>query len=147
MRTMLLVSALLLAYAGAGRAALGGLPTQFEGDAAAPVTHLTTSGSSYATRTTTLDSGTQVSEYVSDQGLVFAVAWNGPVLPDLKALLGKYFDTLVTEQWRTPRAGRPRIGVDLPEVVIHSGGHMRAFEGSAWIPAGFPAGFSTDDVR
>jgi hypothetical protein len=39
------------------------------------------------------------------------------------------------------------MAIDLPEVVINSGGHMRAFEGSAWIPAEFPAGFTADDVR
>ena len=68
-------------------------------------------------------------------------------MPDLKALLGKYFETMTTESVRVPRAGLSRIAIDRPEVVINSGGHMRAFEGSAWIPAEFPAGFTAGDVR
>jgi hypothetical protein len=137
---------LLLAYAGAGRAALGGAPEQYaEGTTA--VSSVTGAGASYVARDTTLASGTRVREYVADGGIVFAVTWEGPMLPDLKTLLGKYFDTLVAESARLPRAGRSQLAVDLPEVVIHSGGHMRAFEGSAWIPAEFPAGFSADDVH
>ena len=141
-----LLPALLLAYAGASHAALGGAPEQFD----APTTlapSVSAAGTSYLRRDTTLATGTQVSEYVSQSGVVFAVTWDGPLLPDLKALLGKYFDTMVAESAKAPRAGRARLGVNLPEVVINSGGHMRAFEGSAWIPAQFPAGFSTGDVR
>ena len=37
-------------------------------------------------------SGTAVREYVSSTGTVFAVAWQGPWLPDLRQLLGPYFD-------------------------------------------------------
>jgi hypothetical protein len=147
MRALRLFSALLLAYAGAGHAALGGPPTPGSAQETTILSGATLTGSIYATYITTLASGTQVNEYVAAPGIVFAVSWSGPVLPDLKALLGKYFDTLVAEQARTPRAGRSHIGVDLPEVVIHSGGHMRAFEGSAWIPAELPAGFNADELR
>jgi len=54
---------------------------------------------------------------------------------------------MVAESARGPRAGRSHLAIDRPEVIINSGGHMRAFEGSAWIPAEFPAGFTADDVR
>jgi hypothetical protein len=103
--------------------------------------------SGYATHDTTLATGTRVREYVSGSGVVFAVTWEGPVLPDLKTLLGKHFDTMVAESARLPRAGRGPMAINRPEVVINSGGHMRAFEGSAWIPAELPAGFTADDVR
>ena len=147
MRTPLLISVLLFAYAGASHAALGGAPEVF-GDATTTVaSKLSAAGASYLVRETTLDSGTLVREYVSADGFVFAVTWQGPTLPDLKALLGKYFDTMVAESTSAPRAGRSRIAVNQPEVVINSGGHMRAFHGSAWTPAQFPAGFSTGDVR
>jgi len=147
MRVMPFFSALLLAYAGASHAALGESPEQFSAGATAVVSNVTSAGLKYLTRETTLATGTRVSEYVSESGVVFAVTWEGPMLPDLKALLGKYFDTMVAESARAPRAGRSRIAVNLPGVVINSGGHMRAFEGSAWIPAEFPAGFSADDVH
>jgi hypothetical protein len=88
-----------------------------------------------------------VREYVTDGGVVFALTWDGPILPNLKALLGTYFDAMLAESARAPRAGRSHLAVDDSEVVINSGGHMRAFEGSAWIPAAFPAGFTAADIR
>ena len=147
MRTRRFFSVLLLVYASAGHAELGGLPEQFNAESATVASSLSSAMSNYLTRDTTLTTGTLVREYVSAGGIVFAVTWNGPVLPDLKALLGKHFDTMVAESARAPRAGRSHLAIDTPEVVINSGGHMRAFEGSAWIPAQFPAGFSAADVR
>ena len=139
--------AFLLAYASVSHAALGGLPEQFNAQDTVTVSHVTSAGSSYITRDTTLATGTQVSEYVAADGVVFAVTWEGPILPDLKALLGKYFDTMVAESAKAPRAGRSQMAIDRPEVVINSGGHMRAFKGSAWIPVAFPAGFTAVDVH
>jgi hypothetical protein len=147
MRATQFFSALLLAYAGVSHAALGGPPEQFDTEGTAPVSSSSSAVSNYIVRDTTLATGTHVREYVSGSGVVFAVAWDGPFLPDLKALLGKHFDTMTAESERLPRAGRSRMGVDRPEVVINSGGHMRAFEGSAWVPAEFPAGFTPDNVR
>ena len=141
-----LLPALLLAYADASHAALGGPPEQFDTPTTV-VSSVSAAGTSYRRRDTTLATGTNVSEYLTAGGVVFAVTWDGPMLPDLKALLGKYFDKMVAESANAPRAGRARIGVNLPEVVINSGGHMRAFEGSAWLPAELPAGFSVDDLR
>ncbi len=147
MRAAPCFAALLLAYAGACHAALGGLPEQFNAEGTTVVSSATTAGPNYAVRDTTLASGTRVREYISTGGVVFALTWEGPVLPDLKGLLGKYFDTLVAESTRSPRAGRSQIAIDAPEVVINSGGHMRAFEGSAWIPAALPPGFAPDALR
>ena len=147
MRAMQFFSALLLAYAGVSHAALGGLPEQFNTEGATVASSVSSAGSNYVMRDTTLATGTHVREYVSGSGVVFAVTWDGPFLPDLKALLGKYFDTMGAESARVPRAGRSPMAINLPEVVINSGGHMRAFEGSAWIPAEFPTGFTADDVR
>jgi len=141
------VAVLLLAYAGLSHAALGGLPEQFDAEGNTAVSSVSTTMPNYVVRDTTLATGTHVREYIAADGIVFAVAWDGPVPPDLKALLGKYFDTMTAQSKGMPMAGRSHIDVDLPEVVIHAGGHMRAFEGSAWIPAQLPAGFSADDVR
>jgi len=135
------LTALLLACPLAGRAALGGAPEQFD------VPSASTALANYVTRDTTLATGTRIREYVSAKGVVFAVTWQGPFLRDLKALLGRHFATMVNESSRKPKAGRSRIAMDSPEVVINSGGHMRAFEGSAWLPAEFPPGFTADDVR
>ena len=147
MRATPFLSAMLLAYAGVSHAALGGLPEQFNTESTASVSSVSAAVSNYIVRDTTLAMGTHVREYVSGSGVVFALTWDGPFLPDLKALLGKHFDTMAAESTRLPRAGRSRMAVSQPEVVINSGGHMRAFEGSAWVPAEFPTGFTADDVR
>jgi hypothetical protein len=140
-------SFLLLAYTGASHGALGGPPEQFDTQGTAVVSSTSSAATNYVMRDTKLASGTQVREYVSANGIVFALTWDGPVLPDLKALLGTYFDAMVAESTRKPKAGRSHLALNRPEVVINSGGHMRAFEGSAWIPAEFPAGFTAADVR
>lgn len=147
MRALPFLSGFLLAYAGASHAALGGLPEHFNAEDLTVVSNVSSAVSNYVMRDTTLATGTLVREYVSASGVVFAVTWDGPFLPDLKALLGKHFDTIVAESARMPRAGRSHMDINRPEVVIYSGGHMRAFEGSAWIPAELPAGFTADDLR
>lgn len=147
MRATTILAAILIAYAGSGHAALGGAPEEYSGAATAITSSATAGGASYVLRSTSLESGTQVKQYLLPAGTVFAVTWEGPILPDLKALLGKYFATLVAESERAPRAGRSRVTVNTPEVVINSGGHMRAFEGGAWLPGEFPAGFAADDLR
>ncbi|MFY9329812.1 MAG: DUF2844 domain-containing protein [Georgfuchsia sp.] len=147
MRAAQIFPAVLLACASVSYAALGGPPAQFNVQDTADVARFTSAGESYITRDTTLATGTHVSEYISGGNVVFAVTWEGPVLPNLKALLGKYFDTMVAESAKVTRAGRSQVAIELPEVVINSGGHMRAFEGSAWIPKEFPAGFDATDVR
>lgn len=147
MRTLLFAATLLLADAGAGHAALGGAPAQFGADSTTVVSSVASGAGSYTKLDTTLPTGTRVRQYVSGAGIVFAVSWDGPFLPDLQALLGKHFDTMVAESARTPRAGSSQRTVNRPEVVIFSGGHMRAFEGRAWMPAELPAGFSANDIR
>ncbi|MDR1709855.1 MAG: DUF2844 domain-containing protein, partial [Candidatus Accumulibacter sp.] len=69
----------------------------------------------YALHEIQLNSGTLVREYVSAKGIVFAVAWQGPFLPDLKQLLGQYFDAY-TEAARNAPAGRGPIRIDGPEL-------------------------------
>ena len=91
-------------------------------------------------------SGTVVREYVSAQGQVFAVAWQGPLMPDLRQLLGGYFADY-TAAARSKRAGRGSLRVRQPGLVLHSGGHMRAFAGQAYIPQLLPAGMAVDAIR
>lgn len=91
---------------------------------------------------TTLDSGTVVREYASADGIVFALSWKGKTIPDLRTLLGSHFSALTNESAKKPRAGRAQLKVEGDDVVIVSGGHMRAYTGRAWIPSALPAGFT-----
>jgi len=85
-----------------------------------------------------LDSGTVVHEFAGADGKVFAVSWNGPFLPDLRELLGPSFAAL---QDSAARGRTSALSISRPDLVLVSAGHMRGFEGRAWLPPKLPAGF------
>jgi hypothetical protein len=139
-KTLLLVS--LLACADSSFAALGGRPADFGAHVMASNRGAVSSASSgYTENEKTLDSGVIVREYVGADGSVFAVSWRGPFQPDMKELLGAYFDTMVAHARQRPKAGHSQLTVKQDDVVIISGGHMGAFMGKAWLPSKLPAGF------
>jgi hypothetical protein len=102
----------------------------------------------YSTHVTQLENGTVVREFSNSKGVVFAVSWQGPVLPDLTELLGSYFKTFKTaaEQARASgRRGGP-MGLARDDLVVSSNGRMRDFFGYAYAPALIPTGVSIKDV-
>jgi hypothetical protein len=89
--------------------------------------------------------GTVVREFVAPSGLVFGVAWEGPTVPDLEPLLGSHyaaFRQAVTSSGRR----RARVVLRTEELVVESGGHMRAFRGRAYLPGLVPAGLAAEAV-
>ncbi|NVO07632.1 MAG: DUF2844 domain-containing protein [Rhodoferax sp.] len=93
--------------------------------------------------TQTLPNGLTLRQYVNAAGLVFAVGWEGPVLPDFERLLGPYFaayDTALRQQ-------RRGVNVQAADLVIESGGMMRSFNGRAYLPPGVPATLPAQDIR
>jgi Protein of unknown function (DUF2844) len=91
-------------------------------------------------------SGTAVREYVSSAGTVFAVAWQGPVIPDLRQALGTYFDRY-TEAAKGNRAGHRHLAIREPDLVVQSSGRMRAFSGRAYLPQLLPQGVTVEEIR
>jgi len=95
----------------------------------------------------TSPSGAVVTEYVTPEGRVFGVSWRAPVIPNLEQLLGSYITTVQqAEHAQTHRRGGPLI-VRTNDLVFVSGGHMRAFHGSAYVPSLLPANVSAEVVR
>lgn len=96
----------------------------------------------YTRHATQLESGTTVHEYARADGLVFAVAWRGPVLPDLSALLGGYFTVFKFEADQARESGRrgSPVRIARPDLVVRSNGRMRNFFGHAYAPDLVPAG-------
>jgi len=90
-------------------------------------------------------SGTVVREFVSPSGKVFAVAWSGPTMPDLRQVLGPYFDTYVAAV--AQRKAKGPVNVVLPGLVVQSSGHMRAFAGKAYLPDAVPAGVASEEIK
>jgi hypothetical protein len=98
---------------------------------------------SYTRHERQLENQVVIQEFVRNDGTVFAVAWRGPILPDLSDLLGTYltnFNRHVQLSSRTRGLGSP-VYIETKEVVIHSIGRMRAFHGYAYIPSNLPEGF------
>ncbi len=91
---------------------------------------------------TQLDNRTQVREYATPAGQVFALTWEGPVLPNLQTLLGGYFPAFQQETAQAQRNGRQRARVlmQTPTLVLQSSGRMGHFSGYAYAPDLVPAG-------
>jgi hypothetical protein len=108
-----------------------------------------TQAATYAVHEIKAPTGTVVREYVSASGKVFGVAWQGPWPPDMRQILADYFETYrqATAAEVSSHAGRRPLIVNLPEVVIQSGGHMRSFNGRAFVPALLPNGVSPEIIR
>jgi hypothetical protein len=105
-----------------------------------------TSAARFAVHEIRLPSGTVVREYVSPAGMVFAVSWQGPSIPDLQQVLGRYFQQYI-EAAKTRDGGPvPRV-TQQPGLVVQSGGHMRAFFGSAYVPQMLPQGVLAEDIQ
>ena len=136
-----------LSAPGTCRAELGGtaLPASAAG---AAIVHSQKSGV-FQVRTTTDEGGTRINEYSTPAGQIFAYTWQGPTMPDLKTLLGGFYDS-----WRDGAASAQASGSALhatriarPDVIVESGGQMRSYVGRAWLPGALPAGVSADDLR
>jgi hypothetical protein len=93
--------------------------------------------------------GTVVREYASPTGTVFAVAWQGPWLPDMRQLLGSYFEQYAqaAKTQSGARMGRRPLMIEQPGLVVESGGHPRAFVGKAYVPEMLPQGVRAEELQ
>jgi hypothetical protein len=93
--------------------------------------------------------GTVVREYLSPEGKVFALAWNGPRLPDLRQVLGSYFEQYraAVQSQSGPRMARRPVMIDQPGLVVQIGGHVGAFSGRAYVPEMLPSGVRAEDIQ
>jgi len=93
-----------------------------------------------------LPSGTLVREFAGSDGKVFAVAWNGPTVPNLRQTLGQYFDNYMTAA-KAQHSGHHHLQIRESNLVVQAGGHMRAFSGLAYLPQAVPSGVSVGDLH
>lgn len=152
----LLISGVLAVNAGTAWAALGqklSLSTASSAPSSSPkakqlATAPTLQPSLYTRHEVQLDSGTTVWEFATPAGVVFAVQWRGPVLPDLSSLLGDYFKTFHQETAQARALGRhgSPVNIERRDLVVRSNGRMRNFFGHAYAPDLVPAGVLVTDV-
>jgi hypothetical protein len=131
-------------------ASLGGDVTTVQADQARMQGSLrTTSNNSYTLHEIQTSTGVAVKEYVSTSGKVFAVTWQGPFHPDLRQLLGMYFDQFsqAEQAQRTQRRGHGPVLIQEAGLVVQISGHMRSFSGKAYVPQMLPVGIHAEDIR
>ncbi len=91
----------------------------------------------------------RVREYVSPAGVVFGIAWNGRVNPNLSQLLGSYdseYRAALSQVQRNP-GNRRSLRVKTPRIVVEKWGHMRDLRGRAYVPSLVPYGVSVDEIN
>ncbi|MGD0975703.1 MAG: DUF2844 domain-containing protein [Candidatus Korobacteraceae bacterium] len=134
-------------------AALGGDVTSVEADQQQmKAKRAVRASASYSVHEITTPYGTVVREYVSPDGKVFGVAWRGPFLPNFQQLLGDSYATFA-QAAQDARSAQPRrsrnapLMVAQPNLVMHSGGHTRAYVGHAYVPRMIPQGVDAQEIR
>jgi hypothetical protein len=143
---------LLTAAVPPAKAGLGAQAASVEADRVSMKGQLRTrSEPGYSVQEITAANGGTVREYVSPSGVVFAVSWSGPAMPNLQQTLGTYFTQYVSAA-KTQRATRRRTGhnhleIREPSLVVHAGGHMRQYFGLAYVPSLMPQNLSISDLQ
>jgi hypothetical protein len=128
-------------------AALGGNLSSIEDDQLKMKGTLrTTVGERYTVHEIQTSQGTLVREYVAPSGVVFAVSWRGPKMPDLRQTLGNYF-TQFTDAPRPVHPNHAHFAISEPNLVLQSSGHMRAYFGRAYDPQLLPANVPVTDIQ
>lgn len=92
-------------------------------------------------------SGTMVREFVSPGGTVFGVAWEGPWMPDLRQLLGAYFEPFIKAAQQSKSRGRGPLSIQENGLVVETGGHARSFFGRAYLVPMMPPSVRAETIR
>jgi hypothetical protein len=91
-------------------------------------------------------SGTTVREYVSREGTVFAVSWQGPSHPSLQQLLGNSYSSYQAAA-RAHRRGHHIVSIDTPDLVASVLRLQRSSSGQIYVPALVPQGVAAANLR
>jgi hypothetical protein len=96
----------------------------------------------------TLETGTVIKEYAKPDGLVFAVSWRGPVMPDLSLLLGSYFTAYQqgSDETRLSASRGSPLTMASNGLVVSASGRMPHFFGFAYVTHLVPSGINIKDV-
>lgn len=89
-----------------------------------------------------------VKEFIDQNGVIFAVSWQGLSPPDLSVLLGSYYSQYNTTQKNLERPhGKRQQTVEANTLVVQRYGHMRDLRGRAYDTNLVPSGISIDDIK
>jgi hypothetical protein len=158
---------LVTAVALEARAGLGGNEASVEGDRAqigAPavqksvvaartavpgssVSTLAAAAPSYSVHQMTVH-GNTIKEYVSSDGVVFAVTWRGMTVPDLSVLMASYYNEYSVQETQRKRVkGQRSYDVRTAALLVHRGGNQRDLRGKAIVSQLVPAGIDLEAIQ
>lgn len=100
----------------------------------------------FAVHSMTTGDGATVREYVSPHGVVFAMAWSGPALPDLKVLLGARYRHYAAALAASTGASKTLV-VANDALVLRVVKLPRGLEGAAVAPALVPPGALAERIH
>lgn len=127
-------------------AALGGDVNSVQADQAhMRAQRRVTQSSAYTLHEMKSPDGIAVREFVSPQGKVFGVAWEGPTRPDLRQVLGSYYEQFLKNA--PQRRSRGPLNIQEPGLVVQSGGHQRWMTGRAYVPEMVPNAVSIGEIK
>lgn len=90
--------------------------------------------------------GVRIREYATRSGTVFAVAFSGPSIPDLRVLLAQHYAAYLAEAAR-PRVNHRAMSIESPGLVLSIVKLPRGFVGTAHVPTLVPAGVAPRELR
>ena len=103
----------------------------------------------YAVHRLTMQDGSQVLEYASSGGVVFAVSWKTQYKPNVAALLGSSYPSYaVAVRAQGQRGGSQRHFLhEGSDLVVKSHAHLNVFSGVAYRRSLLPAGLRPDQIE
>ena len=141
-----LLCLIVSAFSYSAFAALGGDVTSIQADQAhMRAQRRVIQNAAYTVHEIQSESTTVVREFVSPDGKVFGISWQGPSRPDLQEMLGNYYSEFAAA--RPTRRMHGPVTIRTQNLVIQSGGHMRALTGRAYVPAMVPAEVRLEDIK
>jgi len=155
-RRIWIVGALLISMEAA--AGLGDAPTQAPAIAAQsggakakgvqpPAANPTALGS-YTINAVPAAGGGTIKEYVSTQGIVFAISWRTPMMPNLQRLLGASFPAFEQAAIASRSQGRRGpLNIERADLVLQSSGQLGDFRGRAFVPGLLPPDVASEAIQ
>jgi hypothetical protein len=139
--SLVLRAATLQSVSGSAAASPAASPTAGNQPASA-----VTATAPYTMRQSVDANGVTIREYLLPANVVFAVTWQGPIRPNMRAPLGSYFTNYVAAGRTGVRGSGPLIEGN-GDFRIESAGRLGSFSGMAWLPRLLPAGVRPGDLE
>lgn len=105
-------------------------------------------GATYSVRETT-DDLRKLKEFVTGDGVIFAISWEGVGAPNFSEIFGKYYDDFKKERDSSlrQRKNRKALSLKTSDIVVNSFGQGAFMSGSAYVTSLFPPGLAPEDLK